>query len=97
MPPRTSARQRLLEAASRLFYAHGVAATGIDAITAEAGVAKMSLYNNFSSKDDLVLAYIEARHQEWLELYQARLKEADTPERKVLAVFDAYADHADAA
>ncbi|NUS26851.1 MAG: TetR/AcrR family transcriptional regulator, partial [Streptomyces sp.] len=41
-----AARARLLEAAARRFYADGVSATGIDAITAEAGVAKMSLYNN---------------------------------------------------
>lgn len=47
---RGRARQQLLEAAARRFYADGVAATGIDTITAEAGVAKMSLYNNFSSK-----------------------------------------------
>ncbi|MEZ5085021.1 MAG: TetR/AcrR family transcriptional regulator [Tessaracoccus sp.] len=97
MSPRTPARQRLLDAASRLFYAQGMAATGIDAIIADAGVAKMSLYNNFSSKDDLVLAYIEARHQEWLGLYQRRAQLATTSEQKVLAVFDAYADHANAA
>lgn len=92
-----SVRSRLLEAAARLFYAHGMAATGIDAITAEAGVAKMSLYNNFASKDDLMRAYIEARHEEWLALYRARLEEASSPVEGVLAVFDAYIDHASAA
>ncbi|WP_328980063.1 TetR/AcrR family transcriptional regulator [Streptomyces canus] len=91
---RRPARERLLEAASRRFYADGVAATGIDTITAEAGVAKMSLYNNFSSKADLVRAYLDARHQEWLGLYRARLEHADGPREGVLAVFDAYADHA---
>lgn len=97
MPTQTtarSARQKLLDAASRLFYARGVAATGIDAVTAEAGVAKMSLYNNFSSKDDLILAYIEARHAEWLALYHLRLAKAQTLTERVLAVFDAYLDHA---
>lgn len=92
-----SARERLLGAAARLFYANGVAATGIDAIIAEAGVAKMSLYNNFASKDELVRAYIEARHEEWLGLYRARLTHATTAEQGVLAVFDAYIDHAEAA
>jgi AcrR family transcriptional regulator len=72
----------------------GVAATGIDTITAEAGVAKMSLYNNFSSKADLVRAYLEARHEEWLALYQRRLEQASDPRAGALAVFDAYADHA---
>ena len=73
---RGSARERLLLAASRRFYADGVSATGIDTITAEAGVAKMSLYNNFSSKADLVRAYLDARHEEWMGLYRRRLEEA---------------------
>ncbi|MGX9670403.1 TetR/AcrR family transcriptional regulator [Mycobacterium sp. HM-7] len=94
---RGAARQRLLNAAAERFYADGISATGIDTITAEAGVAKMTLYNNFASKDELVLAYIEARHEEWLALYRARLGAAPTPRDAVLAVFDAYLDHAEAA
>ncbi|MFB7608925.1 TetR/AcrR family transcriptional regulator [Streptomyces gardneri] len=88
------ARKRLLEAAARRFYADGVAATGIDTITADAGVAKMSLYNNFASKSELVLAYLDARHEEWLGLYRAHIERAGGPRDGVLAVFDAYADHA---
>ncbi|MFF8476303.1 TetR/AcrR family transcriptional regulator [Streptomyces sp. NPDC015414] len=91
---RRPARERLLRAAARRFYADGVAATGIDTITAEAGVAKMSLYNNFSSKAELVRAYLDARHEEWFGLYRARLESARGPRDGVLAVFDAYADHA---
>ena len=94
---RGRARQQLLEAAARRFYADGVAATGIDTITAEAGVAKMSLYNNFASKADLVRAYLEARHEEWLGLYRRRLDQAHGPREGVLAVFDAYTDHAEQA
>ncbi len=97
-PPRRrrgAARERRLAAAARRFYADGVSATGIDAITAEAGVAKMSLYNNFSSKADLVMAYLDARHEEWLDLYRRRWSAvAPDPRSGVLAVFDAYADHA---
>jgi AcrR family transcriptional regulator len=93
-PGRRPARELLLESAARLFYANGVAATGIDAITAEAGVAKKSLYNNFRSKADLMAAYLEARHGEWLGLYRSRLEAAGTPREEVLAVFDAYLDHA---
>ncbi|KNH20741.1 TetR family transcriptional regulator [Arthrobacter sp. ZBG10] len=91
---RRPARTLLLEAAAPLFYAHGITATGIDAITAGAGVAKKSLYNNFRSKADLVAAYLEARHEEWLDLYRARLDAAADPGEQVLAVFDAYRDHA---
>lgn len=58
-PPVSAARQRLLDTATRLFYAEGIHAVGIDRIIAEAGVAKATFYNHFPSKDDLVLAYIE--------------------------------------
>lgn len=96
-PGRGSARARLLAAAAESFYAHGVAGTGIDTITAAAGVAKMSLYNNFTGKDDLVLAYLEARHEEWVELYRRRLAGAADARERVAAVFDAYIDHAEQA
>ncbi len=93
-PRRGRVRQQLLEAAARRFYADGLAATGSDTITAEAGVAKMSLYNNFSSKADLVLAYLKARHEEWLALYRRREGRARDPREGVLAIFGACADHA---
>jgi AcrR family transcriptional regulator len=87
-------RQQLLEAAGRRFYAEGLTATGIDTITAEANVARMSLYNNFASKADLILAYLQARHEEWLDLYRQRLSRARDAREGALAVFDAYTDHA---
>ncbi|WP_121078228.1 TetR/AcrR family transcriptional regulator [Leucobacter aridicollis] len=90
---RKPARDRLLQAAAEEFYAQGVTGTGIDTIIATAGVAKKSLYNNFDSKDALVAAYLEERHREWLALFEARLANAETPTARVLAVFDAYADH----
>lgn len=90
-----SARERLLKAAAVLFYNNGIGGTGIDAIVQRAGVAKKSLYNNFASKSDLVNQYLEARHAEWLGLYRTRLARAATPRDKVLAVFDAYRDHAE--
>ncbi len=94
---RGSARGRLLDAAARRFYADGIAATGIDTITADAGVAKMSLYNNFDSKADLVEAYLHARHQEWLGLYADRAKAVSGGRALIGAVFDAYLDHAELA
>ena len=94
MAQRISAHQRLLDAAAELFYRYGIAATGIDAIVKEAGVAKKSLYNNFDSKAALVAAYLDLRHQAWLCLYEARLAEASTPIERIKAVFLAYEDHA---
>lgn len=97
MTSRTPAKDKILEAAARLFYANGMAATGVDTITVEAGVARMSLYNNFASKDEVIEAYIRARHDEWLGLYAARLEHANTPGEKIRAVFEAYRDHASSA
>lgn len=88
------AKDKLLDAAAKRFYVDGIAATGIDAITAEAQVAKMSLYNNFSCKDELVLAYLDRRHVEWLALLERRTRRARSATERVLAVFDAYLDHA---
>ncbi|MHC3034031.1 TetR/AcrR family transcriptional regulator [Acinetobacter nosocomialis] len=90
-----TARQKILDAAATLFYNDGITATGINSVTGKANVAKMSLYNNFSSKGDLVDAYIAARHQEWLDLYQNRLEKTKTAKEAILAVFDAYQDHAE--
>ena len=85
------------DAAAECFYARGVQATGIDTITTTAGVAKMSLYNNFSSKDALVDAYLEERHQEWVRFDQQPVATATDGRDGVLAVFDAYTDHAERA
>lgn len=90
-----TARQKILDAAATLFYNDGITATGINTVTAKADVAKMSLYNNFSSKGELVDAYIAARHQEWLDLYQKRLEKTKKAKEAILAVFDAYQDHAE--
>src|SRR3954451_18138822 len=82
-----SAKSRLLAAAAGCFYNRGVNGTGIDTITAAAGVAKMSLYNNFASKDDLVLAYLQARHEEWLALYRRRLAAAGDARQRLRGGF----------
>ncbi|SDT06862.1 DNA-binding transcriptional regulator, AcrR family [Brevibacterium sandarakinum] len=60
-----SARRRLLDAAHRLFYSHGIHAIGIDSVIADAGVAKMTLYRHFGSKDELVAAYLGERDEYW--------------------------------
>ncbi|WP_144971981.1 TetR/AcrR family transcriptional regulator [Bremerella volcania] len=62
---KSDARQRLVETAERLFYAEGIHSVGIDRIIAEAGVAKMTLYNHFSSKDELILAVLQYREEQF--------------------------------
>ena len=90
-----TAKQKILDAAAILFYNDGITSTGINSITDKAKVAKMSLYNNFPTKADLITSYIEARHQEWLDLYALRNQQAHTPIDKIVAVFEAYQDHAE--
>src|SRR6266851_4982950 len=90
--PRRSARERLLTAADRLFYEEGVHTVGIDRVLEESGVAKGSLYYNFSGKDDLVRTYLENRHAAWAARIDAELAAAATAADKVLAIFDALAD-----
>ncbi|AOK15564.1 TetR family transcriptional regulator [Burkholderia cepacia] len=57
--PGATAQEHLLRAAEELFYKEGVRTVGVEAVVERAGVNKMSLYRQFSSKDDLILAYLE--------------------------------------
>lgn len=86
---RTPARERVLAAADRLFYAEGIHAVGVDRIVAEAGVAKASLYAHFGGKDAIVEAYLEGRSSAWRTHVQDELpRRADAPLDRLLAVFD---------
>jgi AcrR family transcriptional regulator len=67
---KSDARQRIMETAERLFYAEGVRSVGIDRIIAEAEVAKMTLYNHFPSKDDLILAVLQYREEKFDALFE---------------------------
>ena len=83
-------RDQLVETAAALFSSHGFHAMGIDTILGEAGVAKMTLYNHFKSKDDLIAAALElngARYAAWLRERIDAL--AEEPAERLLAVFDA--------
>jgi AcrR family transcriptional regulator len=56
-----AARAHILKVADRLFYEQGIRAIGVNAIAAEAGISKKTLYQHFPSKDDLVVAYLQGR------------------------------------
>jgi AcrR family transcriptional regulator len=88
---RLGARERLLDAAGRLFYAEGVHTVGIDRIIDEAGVAKASLYKTFGSKEALIQAYLRDRHDRTARRTAAAVARVDDPREKILAVFDAQA------
>jgi AcrR family transcriptional regulator len=86
-------RDRLLDAAEKLIYRHGVHGVGIDTILAEAGAAKMSLYKHFDGKEALVVAMLERRHDVWMQWFMERTgelgKRAGGP---VPAMFDALSE-----
>lgn len=87
------ARDRILATAAELFYQRGVHAVGIDEIIDRSGVAKMSLYNNFESKDALIVAYLRARHDKWMAWLKTAVESRGGPPRmRLLAVFDALAE-----
>jgi AcrR family transcriptional regulator len=64
---RQDARERILDAAYSLFAQYGTRSVGVDAIIERSGVAKMTLYRHFKSKQDLVLAFLERRGALWTE------------------------------
>jgi AcrR family transcriptional regulator len=84
-------RERCLLAAYKLFCRHGVQAIGVDRIVAEAGVAKMTLYRHFRSKDELAIAALEHREKVWTIgwLFTETERLGGTPEERLLAIFDA--------
>ena len=84
-----SARERLLTAASELFYDEGVHTVGIDRVIERAGVAKASLYNTFGSKDELVRAYLEGRHAVTSARITRYLERYSDPRDRLLGVFEA--------
>lgn len=73
-PAAPSARERILQTAHALFYREGIRATGIDRIIREAGVTKVTLYRHFPSKNDLVAAYLEDRHERWIKWFGEALR-----------------------
>jgi AcrR family transcriptional regulator len=88
------ARDRIVDTAYDLFSRHGVRAVGVDRIVAESGVAKMSLYRHFASKDDLILTFLQEREQRWTNEWlraEAERRGASAPER-MLAIFDVFSE-----
>lgn len=86
---RQPARERLLRAADDLFYENGIAATGVDAVIAQAGVATGSLYKNFRGKDGLVAAYLTERDHRFRALWDAHVEQATDPVGRLTAIFTA--------
>jgi AcrR family transcriptional regulator len=91
-PAGPDARERILESAYHLFSHRGVRAVGIDEVIDRAEVAKATLYRHFSSKDELVVAFLDRRGQRWTKVWveaEAR-KRGATAEEQLLSIFDLF-------
>ena len=84
----TTKKEELVGIASALFYAQGFGATGIKQIIDEAGIAKGTFYSHFSSKEEIGLAWLKARHHTWNSWLDERIHEARGTKGKILALFD---------
>ncbi|NMG22156.1 TetR/AcrR family transcriptional regulator [Brasilonema bromeliae] len=87
---RKSVHDRILNTASDLFYREGIRNVGIDRIIAESGVAKMSLYNHFKSKDALIEAWLRQQDEQWCQWLKTTIEQRTSdPAKQLLAIFDA--------
>jgi AcrR family transcriptional regulator len=93
-PRLTPAGERILAAASTLFYEQGIRTVGVDAIAEAAAVTKKTLYDRFGSKDRLIAAYLEQRDRAWHLFLDEQLaaRKPTTPEEVILALFAALTD-----
>ncbi len=97
MPPNGNpTRERIVAAATRLFYSEGIRATSVDAVAEKAGVTKKTLYYHFQTKDELIAAYLASRDQPTLAYYERWFAETrGTTADKVRGLFRSFGKSAD--
>lgn len=82
------AKERIVEAASHLFYFEGYNQTGINQILKESGASKDSMYRHFNSKEDIAVTYLKGRHVMWMGNLMNYIKSKETNKEKLVASFD---------
>jgi AcrR family transcriptional regulator len=89
-----SGRERVMRAAYDLFSRQGTRTVGVDAVIGEARVAKMTLYRNFASKDDLILAFLERREALWTHgwVRAESQRRGESPAQRLLAIFELFGE-----
>lgn len=83
-----------MRAAYTLFSRKGTRAVGVDAVIGEAGVAKMTLYRNFASKNDLIIAFLERRESLWTHgwVQAESWRRGGSPAQRLLAIFEIFGE-----
>lgn len=79
----SAARERILVTAHDLFYRHGIRATGVDKVIAASKVTKVTFYRHFPSKNDLIRAYLNFRHQLWMDWFVSMLAQYQGAQSKL--------------
>jgi AcrR family transcriptional regulator len=80
---------KILQAAVKLFYEHGIKATGVDLIIEESGVSKTTFFKYYPSKKDLVAAYLSQWYGNFITWFTSKLQTiSGTPEEQILGIFD---------
>jgi AcrR family transcriptional regulator len=88
----TSASEKILNAAAKLFYEEGIQSVGIDRIIKEADVAMNTMYKHFPSKDLLIEEYLKRRDVKWRAWFMSYAKPDETAQQNILSLFDALND-----
>ena len=90
---RPTKRDELVQKALQVFYRNGFQATGMDMLVAETGISKTSMYKHFRTKEDLILAVLRLRDEQFRTWLYRRMEDlADTPKQQLIAMFDALAE-----
>lgn len=88
-----SPKHKLFQTAARLFFQRGYRAVGVDTIAAESGIGKMTLYRHFSSKDDLINAFLQESDRDFWDHFEQNIQGAKTPRDKLIAFFQGLQDY----
>jgi AcrR family transcriptional regulator len=87
---RPSKRNELVQKALTIFYRNGFHATGMDMLAAETGISKTSMYKHFRTKEDLILAVLRLRDENFRNWLYRRMEEiGESPQAQLIAIFDA--------
>jgi AcrR family transcriptional regulator len=81
-------REHLLDTAERLFYANGIQAVGMDELRQASGVPLKRIYQLYSGKADIIVAFLHRRDVRWHRALSAHVDQVADPRERVLAVFD---------
>ncbi len=89
---RPSKRDELVRKALEIFYREGFHATGMDRLAAETGISKTTMFKHFRTKEELILAVLRLRDQDFRNWLFRRMQEAGAPRAQLAAMFDALAE-----